>query len=362
MNRIILHCDLDCFFAAVEERDNPDLKGYPIIIGADPKGGSGRGVVCTCNYEARKYGLHSAMPISKAYKLCPHGNYLYPNSNKYYEASEQVMDIIKDYSPIFEQVGIDEAYLDVSNLCGNYEEAKKYAQELKLEIYNKVGITVSIGISSTKSIAKIASDYNKPNAITLVKPNSIKAFLDELDITRIPGIGKKTKIYYNKHGIYVVGDLIKLSYDKMRQIFGKNGEWVWKVVNGFDDREVKNFHENRKSISKERTFLEDTNDFNLILSKLEEINDKLHNKLEKEDVYYKTITLKIRLEGFITYTRSKSLCYAIHNKKRVLEVILGLLNEFLQHRKKIRLVGIKLSNLEKKPSVRQTNIFNYVEI
>jgi len=362
MNRIILHCDLDCFFAAVEERDNPELKGKPVIIGADPKGGKGRGVVSTCNYEARKYGLHSAMPISKAYKLCPHGVYLHPSSKKYYEASDQVMDIIKTYSPTFEQVGIDEAYLDVSDICKNYTEAKKHAIKLKKEIFNKVGITLSVGISPTKSIAKIASDYEKPNGITVVEPPYIQNFLKDLEITRIPGIGKKSKIYYNKHGIYVIGDIIKTPLNKIIKKFGKYGGWIWKIANGLDDREVKEFHEERKSISKERTFFEDTDDFKLILSKLDEINNKIHKKLENEKIYYRTITLKIRLRGFLTYTRSKSLSYPILNKKKVLETVLELLNEFLKKNKKVRLVGIKLSNLEKNFNVKQTNLINYVEI
>ncbi|MFX1269540.1 MAG: DNA polymerase IV, partial [Promethearchaeota archaeon] len=232
MNRIIFHCDLDCFFAAVEERDNPELKGKPIIIGADPKGGKGRGVVSTCNYKARKYGLHSAMPISKAYKLCPHGIYLYPSSKKYYEVSDQVMDIIKNYSPTFEQVGIDEAYLDVSDICKNYLEAKMHALKLKEEILNKVGITLSVGIGPTKSIAKIASDYEKPDGITVVEPSHIQIFLKDLEITRIPGIGKKSKIYYNKNGIFVIGDIIKTPLNKIIKKFGKYGEWIWKIANG----------------------------------------------------------------------------------------------------------------------------------
>lgn len=361
MSRIILHCDLDCFFAAVEERDNPELKGKPVIIGADPKGGNGRGVVSTCNYEARKYGIHSATPISKAYKLCPHGIYLRPNSKKYYEASDQVMDIIKTYSHTFEQVGIDEAYLDVSEICKNYIEAKRHALMLKRETFNKVGITLSVGIAPTKSIAKIASDFEKPNGITVVEPSHIQNFLKDLEITRISGVGKKSKIYYNKNGIYVIGDIIKTPFNKISKKFGKYGEWVWKIAKGLDNREVKEFHEDRKSISKERTFFEDTDNFQLILSKLDEINNKIHKKLEKEKIYYRTITLKIRLKGFLTYTRSKSFSHPILNRKKVLETVLELLNEFLKQNKKIRLVGIKLSNLEKDFNAKQTNLINYVE-
>ncbi|MFX1498402.1 MAG: DNA polymerase IV [Promethearchaeota archaeon] len=359
MSRIIFHCDLDCFFAAVEERENPNLKGKPVIIGANPKEGKGRGVVSTCNYEARIYGLHSAMPISRAYKLCPHGIYLHPNFKKYIEASETVMTIIKHYSPKFQQVGIDEAYLDMTDICNDFIEAKFYAEELKKEILIKVGITVSIGIASTKSIAKIASDYQKPNGITLIEPSRILDFLENLDITRIPGIGKKSRIYYNKKGIYSIGDIIRTPPLAMKETFGKHGEWIWKVVNGLDNREVKEFYEDRQSISKERTFSEDTKDLDLIISKLEDINQKIHKKLDQEDIFYRTVTLKIRLEGFITYTRSKSFSYPLKNEKRVLKVILELLNEFIHKNKKIRLVGIKLSNLTKNIESKQVDLFNF---
>ncbi|NVM18955.1 MAG: DNA polymerase IV [Candidatus Lokiarchaeota archaeon] len=361
MSRFILHCDLDCFFAAVEERDNPEYSGKPIIIGADPKDGKGRGVVSTCNYEARKFGLHSAMPISQAYKRCPHGTYLHPNFEKYQKASKEVMEIVNSYSDKFQQVSIDEAYIDVTDKCLNYEDVRNLAENLKNEVYKRVGITISVGCAPTKSIAKIASDYNKPNGITIVEQNQIKKFLENLDITQIPGIGKKSKLFYNKKGIKTIGDIINLSLPKMVQLFGKHGEWVWNVANGFDTREVKEFHGDRKSISKERTFYEDTDDLNLILSKLEEINDRIHKNVIKNKIYYKTVTLKIRLEGFITFTRSKSFIHHVQNKNQVLKVIIELLNQFSTVNKKVRLVGIRLSNLEKAPSVAQTTLLSYLE-
>ncbi len=361
MSRFILHCDLDCFFAAVEERDNPEYIGKPIIIGADPKDGKGRGVVSTCNYEARKFGLHSAMPISQAYKRCPHGTYLHPNFEKYHRASKEVMEIVNSYSDKFQQVSIDEAYLDVSDKCINFKEVRDLAEKLKDEVQKNIGITISVGCAPTKSIAKIASDYNKPNGITIVEENHIKDFLKNLDITRIPGIGKKSKLYYNKKGIKTIGDIIDLTLPKMIQLFGKNGEWVWNVANGFDTREVKNFHADRKSISKERTFYEDTNDLNLILSKLEEINKRIHKNVIKNKIYYKTVTLKIRLEGFITFTRSKSFIHHVQDENQVLKVIIELLNQFSTVNKKVRLVGIRLSKLEKAPSVAQTTLLSYLE-
>ena len=362
MNRFILHCDLDCFFAAVEARDNPKYIGNPVIIGADPKDGKGRGVVSTCNYEARKFGLHSAMPISQAYKRCPHGIYLRPNFEKYHKASKEVMEIVNSYSDMFQQVSIDEAYIDVSDKCINYKEVRDLAEKLKDEVKKKVGITISIGCAPTKSIAKIASDHNKPNGVTVVKPEYIKKFLGSMDITKISGIGKKSKINYYRKGIKTIGDIINLTLPKMVQLFGKNGQWIWEIANGLDTREVKEFYGDRKSISKERTFYEDTDDLNIILSKLEEINNRIHKNVIKNKIYYKTVTLKIRLEGFITYTRSKSFTHYIQDKNQVLKVINELLNQFSTVNKKVRLVGIKLSNLVKAPSVAQTTLINYLEV
>lgn len=361
MNKIILHCDLDCFFAAVEERDNPEYRGKPVIIGADPKNGKGRGVVSTCNYEARKYGLHSAMPISKAFQLCPHGIYLRPNFQKYKKASEKVMEILQSYSSIFQQVGIDEAYLDLTEVCYVFYQAKDFAKKIQMDIFDQVGITLSIGVAPTKSIAKIASDYNKPNGITVVENKNVKSFLSNLDIIKIPGIGKKSKIYYNKKGFKLIGDIIRTPLYEMIEKFGKNGEWIWKIAHGLDNNEVKEFYEERKSVSKERTFYEDTEDIVVILSKLEEINNRLHKTIIKNNIFYRTITLKIRLEGFLTYTRSKSLPYPMQNRKKVMEIIIGLLNEFNKLKKKVRLVGIKLSNLEKETNVIQTSLIQFVK-
>ena len=358
---LILHADLDSFFASVEARDNPQYKSQPLIIGADPKGGKGRGVVSTCCYNARKYGIHSAMPISQAYRLCPQGIYLRPNHSKYFEESKKVMEILENLANKFQQVSIDEAYLDVSEQCESIYEAGQLARKIQKEVFEKIGITVSIGVSTSKSIAKIASDYNKPNGITIVKPDNIKIFLKDMDITAIPSIGKKTKTYYYKKGIKNIGDFYRFSRRKMDKLFGKTGKWVWKVIHGEDRREVKEFSDDRKSISKERTFYEDTGDYNQILSKLGEINDLIDKKIKKHNISYKTITLKIRFEGFETYTRSKSLPVYIQDKERVMEIVIELMEEFSKSDKKVRLVGIKLSNLRKDPETIQTSILEYIQ-
>lgn len=359
MNRIILHCDLDCFFAAVEIRDNPQYKGKPVIIGADPKEGKGRGVISTCNYEARKYGLHSAMPISQAYKRCPHGIYLRPDGKKYFEVSKEVMDILESYSYEFQRMGADEAYLELTGITNEFEEAERIAKEIQTEVLKKVGITISIGIAPTKSLAKIASDENKPNGITVVRPDTFTFFLKDMDITRIPGIGKKTKVYFYKKGIRKIGDITNTPLHKMIELFGKHGNWIWKVANGLDNSKVKQFHEDRKSISAERTFYTDTDNFTEILSKLEDINKKIHKSIVKHQITYKTITLKIRHEGFETYTRSKTLPFHIQDEKNVLNIILELYKEFSNAKKKVRLLGIKLSNLEINQKTRQTSLLNF---
>ncbi|MFX1258021.1 MAG: DNA polymerase IV [Promethearchaeota archaeon] len=361
MNRLILHCDLDCFFAAVEIRDNPKLKGKPVIIGADPKGGKGRGVVSTCSYEARKFGLRSGMPISKAFKLCPHGTYLKPSFKKYSDDSKKVMDILKKQSPIFQQAGIDEAYLDISDIFLDNTDVNFIAEKIRKEIYKKVGITISIGCAPTKSLAKIASGMAKPNGIAIITPENFKNCLKDMEITRIPGIGNKSKVNYYKNGIRKIGDIINTPCSRMIELFGKHGKWVWKVVNGLDNRKVKEFGRIRKSISKERTFHIDTNNFSLVLSKIEELNESIHKLIKMHNVSYKTITLKIRFEDFETFTRSRMLPFHIQEKKKVIDVILKLYNEFSNIKKKIRLVGIKLSRLEYHLKVKQTNLLDFLK-
>ncbi|MHA1728163.1 MAG: DNA polymerase IV [Promethearchaeota archaeon] len=359
MDRIILHCDLDCFFAAVEARDNPKYQGKPLIIGANPENGRGRGVISTCSYEARKYGLHSAMPISRAFNLCPNGIYLRPNFSKYGKVSEQVMKILKSYSDIFQQTSIDEAYMDLTEFCSDYKEAKKIAEDIQKEISDKLEITCSVGIAKTKTMAKIASDYNKPNGVTVVEPNFSKLFLKDLDITRIPGIGKKTKFYFNKKGVKKIGDFFKIGQDQLIKMFGKRGTWIWNVITGQENRPVMESH-SRKSLGKERTFLQDKTDRKKVIENLLNLNKKTHQKLREKGFYYRTITLKIRFKDFSTYTRSKSFLTHIRDEKVAMDMILKLFGEFFKDKRKIRLVGLQFSNLEKKISQKQITLLQCI--
>ncbi|MGQ4872666.1 MAG: DNA polymerase IV [Promethearchaeia archaeon] len=362
MSRIIFHCDLDCFFASVEIRDNPDLKGKPVIVGADPKNGYGRGVVSTCSYEARKFGIRSGMPISIAYRKCPRGIYVRPNFEKYQKASQKVMSILKSYSSAFQQVSIDEAYLELTNCCKNFNEAFNIARDIQYKIQENVGITISIGIAPTKTIAKIASDENKPNGITIIRPEEVADFLKEKDITRIPGIGKRNKKHYYERGIKKIGDIFNISLSEFTKLFGKHGASIWEKVHGLDKNKVQDVKRDRKSISREITFPMDILDFNLIEEKLKLINKDLHNKIEKNNLFYRTITLKIRFEGYETYSRSKSYLYHFRDEKYALNIIKDMLNEFKKANKRIRLIGIKISNLKKDNQYRQTNLLQFCSI
>ncbi len=359
VNRWILHCDIDCFYASVEARDNPSYKGIPLIIGADPKAGKGRGVVLTASYEARKFGLHSGMPISRAYRLCPQGTYVRPIFKKYLAASKEVMKIISKYSTEFQRVGLDEAYIDISNTCFLPEDVKETAEKIQREVYKKVGITCSIGCAPTKSLAKIATDFHKPNGITLIEPNKTIDFLKDMDISCISGVGKKTKYFFYNKGVNTIGDLLEMPTPKIKALFGSLGLWVWKVAHGLDLRPVKEFHE-RKSISKERTFYSDTSDYNTIVSTFEKIADKLTKKLRKHGFSYRTVSIKVRFEGYITYIRSKTLAYPTNDKKNVLEVVFDLYNEFSEYKKKVRLIGVKLSNFEKTEKIKQLNLIPFI--
>ncbi|MBN1801223.1 MAG: DNA polymerase IV [Candidatus Lokiarchaeota archaeon] len=356
MMRIIFHCDLDCFFAAVENLYNPQFKGLPVIVGANPKRGKGRGVVSTCSYEARAFGLRSGMPISKAFELCPHGIFLRPNFEKYSYVSKRVMKILKEYSDKFEKAGLDEAYLDVTDYCSDMNESRTLAKKIKERIFKEIGLTISIGCASTKSLAKIASDHKKPNGITIVPPKYRIQFLKNMDITRIPGIGRKSRIFYAKKGISTIGDLLSLSFEEIERLFGKNGLWAWKVSKGLDERKVQEKEGFNKSLSKERTFFSDTSDLNVLYSKLKELNDKIHEKLERKDVYYRTITLKIRFEGYLTQTRSQTLNFPSRNKKESFNILLKLLKKNKNPLKKVRLIGLKFSNFSRKVTKMQQSL------
>ena len=230
--RVIFHVDLDAFYASVEQRENPSLRGVALIIGADPKEGKGRGVVVACSYEARKRGLHSGQPISVAYRLCPDGVYLRPNLPLYGQVSSEVMERLKKYADKFEQVSIDEAFLDVTQNCERNGGALELAQRIKADLKEAEDLTCSIGIAPNKSAAKIASDLQKPDGLTKIEPERVKEFLAPLKVSKISGIGKKTERSMNELGIKTIGDLAAYPPKQLYKQFGKSAIWLWGIANG----------------------------------------------------------------------------------------------------------------------------------
>ncbi len=339
-----MHVDLDAFFAACEERENLKLKGNPVIIGADPKNGSGRGVVSTANYEARKFGIRSAMPISRAFRLCPSGVYLRPNFSLYDKVSSGVMEILRKKSDKFQQIGIDEAFLDVSS-CGSYEKAVKMAEELKFEIKSAEKVTASIGIAPNKMVAKIASDENKPDGITIVKPEDVKDFIYPKNVRKLWGIGPKTEIILNGMGIKTIEDLAEADSKKLKSKLGNMGEYFKFIANGIDESPVEEDYA-IKSFNREYTFEKDTNDRNKIVSIVKTLSHDLFEQLKSNKASFKTVTLKIRFSNFETYTRAKSIGSFSNDEIDIIKNASKLSDEFFKTGREIRLVGIRLSNLK----------------
>lgn len=340
----------------MEQREDPSLRGVPLIIGADPKEGKGRGVVVACSYEARKRGLHSGQPISRAYRLCPDGVYVRPNLPLYGQVSADVMERIRKFADKFEQVSIDEAYLDVTESCKRYGGPVELAKRIKAEVKEVEGLTCSIGIAPNKSAAKIASDFQKPDGLTYVDPKHVREFLAPLRVSKISGIGKKTERRLNQLAIRTIGDLAKYPAKDLLKQFGKTAVWLWAIANAEEQVEVQENYV-MKSIGAEHTFEVDTDDWPAVVRQLLDLVNDVHKRLVDENMAYRTITLKIRFTGFETYTRAKTLRFTTSNKQAIIEGIQNLADEFKGHPRKVRLVGVRISGLEAKAgkaSTRQT--------
>ncbi|MFH1996110.1 MAG: DNA polymerase IV [Candidatus Omnitrophota bacterium] len=346
--RHILHVDMDAFFAAIEQRDDPALMGKPVVIGADPKDGRGRGVVSTCSYEARIFGIHSAMPISIAYKKCPGAVFLPVDMEKYSGVSEEINEVFYAFTPDVEVISIDEAFLDISGSFHLFGTPKETARLLKTRIYERTYLTASVGLAPIKMAAKIASDIDKPDGLVEVSQEGLLDFLWPLDVGKIWGLGKKSKILFNNMGIRTIGDLARMNVKDVEAVFGKNGEHFWALANGIDERTVEPDTEAR-SISNEHTFAEDTKDEKVIKPVLVGLCERVSGRLRREGLKGKTVTLKIRLEGFLTYTRAKSLDKPTNYMDTIYETITELFNRFDRKGRKVRLIGVKVSNFSSGP-------------
>ncbi len=343
--RIIFHVDMDSFYSSVEVRENPQLKGQPVVVGSDPKNGTGRGVVSTCSYEAREFGIRSGMPISKAYKLCPDAVYLRVNMKLYKDVSHRIMDVMRGFTDMFQQVSVDEAYLDVSEHVEDHAAASRLAQNIKDEILLREGITCSIGVAPNKLVAKIASDFQKPDGLTVVKPGDVVDFLTPLPISRIPGVGKKTSGILKNMDIKTIWDLAACDVQLLIERFGKFGLKMHQMARGIDHGEVLE-RGDVKSISKEDTFDEDTDDPYIIGQVLDSLSESVHASLMKNKFLFKTITLKVRFEDFSTYTRARSLRVYSTDIDIIRITAKDLMREFMGKRK-FRLLGVGVSNFEK---------------
>ncbi|MCK4462889.1 MAG: DNA polymerase IV [Candidatus Omnitrophica bacterium] len=349
--RYIIHIDMDAFFASIEQRDRPLLRGKPVIIGADPKSGKGRGVVSTCSYEARKFGIHSAMPISIAYKKCPNGVYLRPDMEKYSAVSRTVHKTLYDFTPHVEPLGFDEAFLDISGSWHLFGSPFKTCLLLKSKIKKMTGLTSSIGLAPTKMAAKIASDLKKPDGLIEVKKENLLDFLWPLEVDKIWGLGKKSKAIFNKYGIKTIGDIAKKDVNDLVRLFGKNGFYFWQIANGIDESQVQ-ADEKVKSISNEYTFEEDTIDKDEIESMLMFLSERVSHRMRFQRLAGRTITLKIRLQGFFTYTRAFTLTEYTNSTKIIYSTAKELYYKFDRKRKKVRLIGVKVSNLSPTSQIR----------
>jgi len=342
--RIIFHVDMDQFFAAVEEQLHPEVKGKPVVVGADPKAGKGRGVVSTCNYEARKYGIKSGMPITKAWKLCPDAVFLPVNIPLYLQVSNRIMEILSSYGDKFESWGIDEAFLDVSSRVKDYQEARELALHIKKEIKEKEKLTCSIGIGPNKLVAKIASDIQKPDGLTVVEEKDVKAFLEPLDIDRLLWVGKKTARKLNALGIKTIGDLASYDPSILVEKFGVLGTQLYLYAQGIDRSEV-GMKGEVKSISRNVTFEKDTSDWDIVLKVLDKLCEEVHKEIKEYNFLFKTVTVTVRYENFETHTHSKTLPFLTNRLEDFKKAAHELMQPYLLPERKIRLIGSRVSSL-----------------
>ncbi|MCD6599136.1 MAG: DNA polymerase IV [Dehalococcoidia bacterium] len=345
MTRCIFHIDLDAFFVSVERTLNPNLMKKPVIVGGDP---SRHGVVASASYEARPFGIHAGMPLSKAHHLCPQAIFIQADFSHYRESSQRFMEILADFSPHIEPLSIDEAYLDVSGYEEPFGSSQKLALVVKKRIYEELKLTASIGIATCKVIAKIASDLCKPNGLLEVAPGEEHLFLNPLPLAKLPGVGKKTEQVLQEMGIATIGQLATLPLDTMKKRFGKFGTVIHSYANGIDDREVE-APGGTKSISKQTTFAKDNSDRHYLEASLHYLCDHVSTELRYLDQHAKCVVLKLRYTDFKTITRQVTLKEATDVSHVIFDTALQLLRKTLtQKEKAIRLIGIKLSSLSGK--------------
>jgi DNA polymerase-4 len=349
-HRVIAHLDFDAFFAAVEENRDPSLRGKPVIVG-----GGERGVVSTANYVARRFGVHSAMPLRTARRLCPHGVYLTGHHQLYYEYSRRLMAILDEYSPLVERMSLDEAYVDLTGTEALFGPPVETARLLQRRVADELHLSISVGLATNKLVAKVASDYQKPGGFIVVPPGKEAEFLAPLPVGRLPGVGPALLAQLHDRGVTTVGDLAQVPPHLLRLSFGEMGEMLAHRARGEDLGRVAP-HEEVKSISREHTFEEDVADVDLIESTLVSLTEDVCRRLRRKRLEARTVTVKIRYSDFVTHTCSRTLARPLDVDEVFFEEALTLLRQGRRRRYHLRLVGVGLSNLV--PRAWQDDLFD----
>jgi len=340
--RTILHVDMDAFYAAIEQRDRPELRGRPVIVGADPKGGRGRGVVSTASYEARRFGVRSALPISQAYRRCPEGAFLPVDMEKYARVSEEVMAILRRFTDLVEPLSIDEAFLDVTGSRKAFGGGETIARTIKETIRGETHLTASVGVATNKLLAKVASDMRKPDGLVVVPPGDEAAFLAPLPIGRLWGVGPKTEERLARAGVHTIGDLASADPAVLARRAGVHGLDLIRLAQGIDERAVEGGELDPKSLGQEHTFDRDVADVERLRRTLLALADNVGHRLRAHALRGRTVTLKYRDERFVTLTRAETLSAPTDSGAMVFDTAWRLF-ESVHARRKVRLLGVYVS-------------------
>lgn len=352
--RHIIHADMDAFYASVEQHDNPELRGKPVLVGGSPRA---RGVVAAASYESRTFGCRSAMPMRTAVRLCPHAEIVRPRFNRYREISEQIMDIFRSISPLVEPLSLDEAFIDITQRVESGQTPREVAVWIKERVRKETGLAVSCGAGTSKSIAKIASDRDKPDGLTIVPPGEERAFLAPLAISELWGVGPKTAERLRAAGVETIGDLADRPLAWLIDRFGSRGEWFHDLARGIDRRAVSTMRET-KSISSETTFAEDIGAYDKLAPKAREQAADVARRLRSAELRARTVQVKLRLSDFTTFTRQRTLERASDDAAEIEEAALALLREQCRPPRRFRLIGVGVSNLEAAQAAAQLSLFD----
>lgn len=352
---MILHVDMDAFYASVEERERPELKGRPLIVGGTPEG---RGVVAAANYEARKFGIHSAMSTGRALKLCPTATVLPPRMDYYASVSRRIREIFHRYTPLVEPLSLDEAFLDASGSTLLFGSVEQIGRRIKEDIRNELDLVASVGVAPNKFLAKLASDLEKPDGFTVIAADQIQQRLDPLPVSRIWGVGRATLARFARLNVHSIADLRSLSKEELQAEFGRSGEQFWKLARGIDHRSVVADRE-AKSISHEHTFAADIDDPDVLNAWLLELTEQVARRLRRNHLLGRTVHLKVRYSNFDTVTRSRTLVAPTNTTRLLWDAVHELMEQQRPRRTLVvRLLGMGVSNFDCPAANRQQTLFD----